>query len=162
MPEDDDKALEVFIPMCLDWTNQELETIDVKSTLDRVMSIHERLEVLNKAMCFMRQELERRMIDWINANGDIVVGTVRYYVGKKKTTKAKDNSTVLDMLYTALAGDESMVCKCMSANPWKHGTIRGILDDDKLFDMLFETTEQMDLKTGKPKRGLQRVDSKYL
>lgn len=149
------------IPQALVPFHDQLGALTPISTVEDVLEIYMAAEMHAKAMRWLKQQVEKLMIDHINANGDIEVGPVRYYVGNTKKVKAIDNSQVLNALYEKLAGDEEQVCLCMSSNPWKPGGIKKLLDDEKKFDELFTTTTVDDLKTGKPKKGLKRIDSRY-
>lgn len=164
----DDELKDVMIPTALSPLDNDVDFGGDNATMDEVLELHNKIEGFARAIRHIRSKMNARMVEWIQANSDIEVGTVRYYVGGTKKYKAKDDTLVMEALYTLFEGDQASVMACMSANPWKPGQIRKLLEaatDVQLdwdFDGLFDTVEQLDLKTGKPKRGLQKADSKFL
>jgi hypothetical protein len=101
--------------------------------------------------------LESKLIEWIDANGDIVIGGTRHYVGKATRVKCRDVKATLDKLLTTFAGDLDRVAICLSSSAWKHGQVRRETDDET-FDALFETTFAPELATGKPKREVKKTN----
>ena len=101
---------------------------------------------------------EAAVIAWIQANGEIECGDIRYYVGTEKVTRCIDQTTTLWTLLEAGGGDT--VAHCLSSGAFKPGACREVLGE--LWDGHFVTTERPDLKTGKPKRGLRSVDKRFL
>lgn len=107
-------------------------------------------------------KVEAAAIAWIEANGDLVKGEERYYVGPNKTTKCKSPRGTLEALLKATGGDFDAVVACLSAGAFKHGACREILAGDEYAD-LFETKETADLKTGKPGgKRLQKHDPRWI
>lgn len=170
MPEQeyDNDADIPTIPQTLIAVSEQVDEISPNAPMEDVLGLHMHLELFAKALRYVKKQMEARMIQWINANGDIECGTVRYYVGPDKKVKPIDNPKILETLYMVLEGDEAAVCQCMSSSPWKYGGIRKLLEgcegqiDAPPFDDLFATIEEDDLKTGKPKKKLQQADQRFL
>lgn len=96
----------------------------------------------------------------IQLHGDIVIGDVRYYVGTEKTVKCANKAGTLESLLDATGGDFEAVCGMLSSDPFKYGAVRTAIGEER-FDTLFKTETRIDLKTGKPLRGLQKFDGRF-
>jgi rubrerythrin len=99
--------------------------------------------------------LEGLLIEWIDANGDIEIGGVRYYVGKASRVKCRDVKATLDRLLTEFGGDLDRVSICLSSSAWKHGQVRREAGE-QTYEQLFETTVAPELATGKPRREIKK------
>lgn len=130
-------------------------------TPDDALALGMRIDGWIARMRELKAAWEECMIALIRQHGEIVNGDLRYYIGTDKTTKATDQQKVLETLMDKLGGDIELVCSCLSANAWKPGACRKLLPPES-FDALFVTTEKPDLLTGKPKRGLQKVDQRFI
>lgn len=131
------------------------------ATQDEVLDVLGRIAAAKDAIRELGSMAEEAAIQWIEANGDIEVGDVRYYVGTNRTTKCTDTRATMEAALNATGGDIDAMCELLSSGAWKPGACRKTLSPDD-FDMLFTTSETLDLKTGKPKRGLQRVDQRFI
>jgi hypothetical protein len=116
-------------------------------------------------LAFVTNELKKRMeeaaIKWIQANGDLVDGDIRYYVGPNKSTKCLDLPGTLRALLEVSGGDLDAVVEVLSSGAFKPAKAREVLGERA--DGLFETKETTDLKTGKatgPR--LQKSDPRYI
>lgn len=107
----------------------------------------------------IRKQSEDEMIERIRADGEIVIGSIRYYVGDKKTTKCIDIQKCIEALLTAAAGDLEQVCKTLSSQPIKHGAAKEILGETE-WSKFFVVETETELKEGKPR--LNKVDTKFL
>lgn len=108
-------------------------------------------------------KVEAGVIAWINRNGEIVDGTVRYYVGVTKTTKCTSVKDALEAILEASGGDMDAVVACMSTGAWKHGACSKLLPKE-VYDALFVAREEEDIKEGKPAKPdkLQKFDSRFI
>ena len=131
-----------------------------EATRDQVLAALNFLDALKEATRGLGERLEPAVIKWIEANGEISFGDIRYYVGPNKTTKCKDLTETAATLLE-LGGVETLV-KGLSTSAFKHGACRTLIEDSAIYDKLFETTEVQDLKTGtaKPPR-LQKVNERF-
>jgi hypothetical protein len=128
---------------------------------------HQVLEAMEfvVTLAFVTNELKKRMeeaaIKWIQANGDLVDGEIRYYVGPNKSTKCLDLPGTLRALLEVSGGDLDAVVEVLSSGAFKPGKAREVLGERA--DGLFETKETTDLKTGKatgPR--LQKSDPRFI
>ncbi len=128
------------------------------ATQEQVLTALNFLDALKEATRQLGEQLEPAVIKWIEGNGELSFGEIRYYVGANKTTKCKDLTETAQALLEA-GGVETLV-RGLSTSAFKHGTCRELLGD--AYGKLFETTEVQDLKTGvaKPKR-LQKVNERF-
>jgi ABC-type glycerol-3-phosphate transport system substrate-binding protein len=116
-------------------------------------------------LAFVTNELKKRMeeaaIKWIQANGDLVDGDIRYYVGPNKSTKCLDLPGTLRALLEVSGGDLDAVVEVLSSGAFKPAKAKEVLGERA--DGLFETKETTDLKTGKatgPR--LQKSDPRFI
>ena len=120
------------------------------------------MDTLAEATRLLKSRLEAAAIKWIQENGELEYGDIRYYVGPNKTTKCLDAGKTLEALLSATDGDFEAVVRCMSSSAWKHGACREALPP-AVYENLFRTEEVMDLKEGKPKGPrLQKVNERFL
>ena len=147
--EYDNDAKEVYIPPELTMMSRYVEAITIGTDVEKLMGVRDAVKAMAAAIRHLNKQVELAMINWIDTNGEITVGEARYYVGITRKTKAKNNSMVYDTLIQELQGDQDAVMQCMSANPWKPGGIKKLLNDDDKFGDLFDVTIDKDLKTGK-------------
>lgn len=101
---------------------------------------------------------EAAVIAWIQANGEIECGDIRWYVGPEKKTDCYDQEETLRALLET--GGVDGVAACLASGAFKPGACRKVLGDQ--WEDYFLTTEKPDLKTGKPKHGLRSVDKRFL
>lgn len=113
----------------------------------------------------MKAAVEAKMVEKIKATGqDIVIGPVRYYVGKEKKTKCLDYAGTVNAILAACGGDVDRLAGCLASDAFKHGTVRALFEefeDADSFRRLFETVEVEDLKTGKPTKKLLSVNTAF-
>lgn len=107
------------------------------------------------------------MVGWINTNGPIEFGTIRYYVGPEKKTKCRDQQATADAILTACGGDWERFASCLASGAFKHGAVRVLLDQagtPEKFGDLFEVVETQELKEGKAVtvKKLHKVDERFI
>ena len=121
------------------------------------------LDLRSNLKAFVREldgQIEAAVIRWINQNGEIEVGDVRYYVGTEKTTKCVDPRRAIEAIFDAVGADFDSFLSTLVSQPFKPATTRTVVGDD-VADSLFVTSTQEDVKTGKPRKRLQVVDSRF-
>lgn len=129
--------------------------------MDKVLDVMDKVEAAKAKLKEVSASLESAVIEWIKANGDIEMGTVRWYVGLTKTTKCIDNGKTLEALFEACGGDFAKVAEMLASGAFKHGACKGVLSEDQ-YAALFVVKESDELKEGKPNKRLQKVDSRFL
>jgi hypothetical protein len=108
----------------------------------------------------LSDQAEAASIAWIQQNGEIIDGDVRFYVAPNKVTKCLDVKATLGAVLEVSGGDLDAVTECLSSSAWKHGATKKMLGDKA--DQFFETVETADLKTGIGAKRLQKVDQKFI
>ncbi len=135
--------------------------VDDTMPLEQVMQVYERIQVVKAIVRELNAGMNQVLADWINTNGDFCVGDKRYYVGATRTTKVRDKRQAVQVLLEATAGDLDSLADLLGSQPFKHGSCKQHLTEDQ-YDDLFEVVESKDIKTGKPKKGLQVLDTRFL
>jgi hypothetical protein len=124
-----------------------------------------RIDQLSKFVSTVKKLAELGAIQFIKEQcptGDFIESGIRYYVGKEKTTKCKDVGAFLEKML--VVGDVEAIKSMLASGAWKHGAAEQELHRlnlDDIYREFFETKEVPDLKTGKPKHKLNRLDPKF-
>lgn len=106
----------------------------------------------------------------ILADGDVTIGTVRFYVGVKKDTTC-DNAELFLLAMMEMFGvdDEQIrrrvvaaIAPLLCANPFKPGETRKTIGEEE-FARYFSVKEEGELREGKPKKeaSLQKFDNRF-
>jgi hypothetical protein len=135
--------------------------ITPETPVEQVLAVMDTIDFIKQQATEMSALIKDRMVEWINANGDIVVGTVRYYVGTKKTTKCMDVPAAVEALLAKLGGDFGGLCELFASQPLKHGACSKVFSEDE-YKTFFTVDEADELKEGKPAKTLQKIDTKFL
>ena len=135
-----------------------LVTIDtdegqVIETLERLAGIKQRIREIEASV-------KAAVIEWIEAHGPIEVGTRRYYVGTKKTTKPVNVADVAQALLEA--GGVDALTRCLASSAFKHGQVKK--DAPDVFADLFVIEEVSELREGKAQavKELKMADSRFM
>jgi len=141
--------------------DETVSRLGANARLERLMDVMDQLTEQARAVKYLKAEFDKKMVEWINANGDITLGDIRYYVGTTKKIKPKvDASTIIMDLIETHKGDIAAAIDATVASGWcRYGEVRKVRPEK--FDEWFETEVVMDVKTGKPKKSVQRADAKY-
>ena len=105
-------------------------------------------------------------LEVVRAHGDFQCGTKRWYEGH--ATKVKPRmvaSKLINFLRDKLGGDEDAVERCLSSSAIKHGQARKELEAvgaPDAFDEAFESEVVSELATGKPKKELKCIDTRFV
>lgn len=135
--------------------------LEGEASKDDVLTTIELVARMKQLTRELADKAETAAIAWIEQNGDITTGLVRYYAGTNKAVKCKDHDATLQAVLTATGGDVSAVARCLASSAWKHGACREVLPADE-YEGLFETVETKDLKTGTARQRLQKFDGTHL
>jgi hypothetical protein len=131
----------------------ETPTDEIARILNTLGAMKERIKEVEKL-------IEAQLVERINQAGPFVLGTVRYYVGKKKTTKCVNVPGALEAVLLAVGGDWEKFTEFLSSQPVKYGAAKGILDAET-WGTLFKVEEEDELKEGSAAR-LMKTDTKFL
>ncbi len=145
----------------LDPLDSEVMTIEPSLSVDEVMTIYERVQFAKQETRRIEADLKEAMVEYIQANGPIEVGTKKYYVGDDKTTKCVNVASTVNAILSATYGDVGRLAELMSAQPFKHGACKMVLTAD-MHSQLFVTETKPKLKEGKAVKQLQVIDTQYL
>ena len=145
----------------IDETACELLEIDTESDREDVLRAIDTMALLKDRIKELATDFDTALLDWINANGDLKHETKRWYVATVRKTKCRDKMSTLNALFNLCNGDMGRVCEYLAASPFKHGSIKDLMDDPKMYAEHFDIIEQQDVKTGKPKKKVQVVDSRF-
>lgn len=109
----------------------------------------------------------------ILADGDVVIGTIRYYVGAKKDTTCDNADTfLLAMLEMFGVDDEQIrrrvvtaIAPLLCSNPFKPGETKKTIGEEE-FAKHFSVKEEGEVREGKPvkapkEKTLQKFDSRF-
>ena len=142
--------------------------IDVDTPPEEVIQLIQLCQYYEQQIKLVRKAAENVGISWVNHNGDIQYedldgNVIRHYVGTVKTTKLKPDSkaAAIMAILDATGGDLDAMAELLAAQPVKHGACKKVLTEE-VWGELFETVEQEDLKTGKPKKALITINSRFL
>lgn len=149
-------------PESISARGQEIELavdgLDTGASVDSVLSAMMKVAAIKEWVRQQSETLDMRVVEWIQANGEIVNGTVRWYVGpKRKTILAKLAEEALRVLIEQ-KGIEHVAQNYLSANWFKHGAIKDEMPDE--YKLLFTVIEEPELKEGKAKP--QKIDTRFL
>lgn len=133
-----------------------------ESDADRVVAARCALDAIKGWARARERELEAAMVEWIDRNGELTIGTTRYYVGRSTDTKCVDVRGTLERAFADVGGDFDALAGLLSANAFKPGACKRALSPET-FALGFASAESRELKAGEPrKRGLQKTDTRFL
>lgn len=130
------------------------------ASAEAIIELMNKVHWLNDRAREIKHRLDEQLIAWIDANGAIEIGDIRYYVGTKKTDKCVNVTTTIAALMGAVGGDFDEFSAALCAQPIKVGAAKKLLGDK--FGELFQTIIEKDLKTGKPVRTVHRTDTRFI
>lgn len=138
---------------------QELEAaINLHMYTEQLKSVVKELHAQAKAK--VEEALEYDRLN--GGEGEVNVGTVRFYIGATKTTKpSQPMPAMLERIMDETHGDFDAVARCLSSSAFKPGQTKAEVGD-AVFDELFAVTYPTDVKTGKPKKGLKVIDTRFM
>lgn len=134
---------------------------DGTATADDVLTAIDIDVFAGQVLAALRRTLKAALVAWVEKNGEVTRGDVRYYVGTEKRTKCIDQKGTLTAVLDATGGDVDRLVDCLAAGAFKSGATSRVLDEDT-YSKLFKTEEVKDLKTGKPKRVLVAADPRFM
>jgi len=105
----------------------------------------------------IRERIESIATAWIQANEEIRIGDIRYYVGMSKTIKPKS----IPAIYSALIaqGQDAMLA-CLNSDPFKQGTVKKTLGECA-WGELYEVRIKANLETGEVTEKLKKANDNF-
>jgi len=135
----------------------QVAAFEADETPERVAQVLRLRNILKDLVKVFDADLDKSLFEWLQANGELEVGEIRYYVGNEKKTKCKDRQATLEALLESTDGDVSGLTDALVKEPFKQGSVRGIVGHNRHAE-LFETEKVEDTKTGKPKKSVKSID----
>lgn len=148
---------------------------------EEVLAVMEDVTFLVSFARELKSQMEEFLIDWINTYGEIEMGDKRWYVGTETKKKERDKLHAAEVLLMITDGSIEQFVEVLGSSPFKVGAFRMAIEDfvrrnegpdatdaevkkktKKLFSEVFSVEKVEDLKTGKPKKKLKQVDTRYV
>jgi hypothetical protein len=147
----------------------------VEVPMDQVLAVRDKVRVLAELLRQLRQWVDERTIEWINANGPIRCGDKELRVGTDKTinvkgldpkAKAVTRGKLLNRAMELAGGDmEALAERFLASGAFKHGALRKELEPSE-FESFFEevTKEVVEEGSGKrrPAKKLLEIDPRFM
>ena len=110
----------------------------------------------------VRRAVETATLAWIEANGPLDVGEVRYTAGTATTVRCLDASRCAELVLAAVGGDLGELVAYLRSDPWRYGSVRQLLGDD-VFVTVFRAEQRTKLVEGRAaQRQLIRTDGRFV
>jgi hypothetical protein len=130
------------------------------SSIEQIADNLGKLKALAERARELKRQFDEQLLEYIEANGDVTIGEVRYYAGYEKETKCVNVPGALTSLMIHAGGDVEVFCGALAANAIKHGAAKKILPPDE-YDLYFVTSLKPDLKEGKPVKKVLAVKPEF-
>jgi hypothetical protein len=138
----------------------DLIPITPTSSIEQIADNLGKLKALAERARELKRQFDEQLLEYIEANGDVTIGEVRYYAGYEKETKCVDVSSALLSLLDATGGSLRYLADTLSSQPIKHGAAKKLLSP-AVYDELFVTSLKPDLKEGKPVKKVLAVKPEF-
>lgn len=149
-------STELLAPIVLDCA---LAVTDTAAKAESIAEGIGMLALVKRRVRELDEAMTNDIIAWLKHNKtELVVGDVRHYVGPDKSWRCTDPKGVYEAIMQATGGDVDVMLGCLSSGAWKQGAARKVLGDTRFF---VEEVKD-DLKTGKPKDKLHKIDPKWM
>jgi len=109
----------------------------------------------------VRRAVEAAALAWIEANGPLDVGGIRYTAGTATAVRCLDACRCAELVLTAVGGDVTTLVAYLRSDPWKYGSVRQLLGEEA-FATVFRSEHRAKLIEGHPpQRQLVRTDRRF-
>lgn len=132
--------------------------IAAKDDVLDALEVRKRLAEVSRALC---KAVEESAIAWLQANGEIECGEIRYYAGIEKKTTCTNPKAATVAVLDAAGGDTDKFTECLASGAFKPGACKQLLGEQR-FAELFKTEAVPDLKTGRAKTVLVAANPNFL
>jgi hypothetical protein len=109
----------------------------------------------------LRQTLEQIAVRWIDSNGPIEIGDIRYTTGHHKRVLCTDILGCAQVVLEMSGGDLASLCEHLNSNPYKYGSVHRLVGNER-FSELFRIEHKPKLVEDKAQKQLIRVDRRYV
>lgn len=138
----------------------EMDAAGESPTLEQLEEWRERIAFLKEFTKEMSARWDSLMLANCEANGDQVIGDIRYYAGIEKKTVCEDAAKGLETILECAGGDFGKVAEMLASNPFKHGACREVLGNR--WGDVFTVVEKLELKEGKPSKKLIAINGRFV
>lgn len=139
--------------------SSEIQTIQAKisripgASIEDVADALITLEGMAQRIKELRAEADAAILERIRESGDFTIGDNLYTLAKQKKVKCRDVSATTSTLLEVTGGDLEKFVGCLSANGYKPGAVKRVLEEcgavGETFDVLFETVYDDEVKVTK-------------
>jgi len=161
---DDEKIALVDVPMLANSTIGEVEQAAMTLRGDEEAQLQSWLvlsAVLRARAREIRHKVEQIAIKWIEANGPLTAGDMKYSVGYSSAVHCVDKQRTVDLILEACEGDLSAIVDHLRADPFKYGSVRSTLGEAN-YKQVFQTIARPKLVAGAPQVELLATNTRYL
>jgi hypothetical protein len=138
----------------------EITPITPTSSIEQIADNLGRLKALAERARELKKQFDEQLLEYIEANGDVTIGEVRYYAGYEKETKCVDVPGALSCLLFLCGGEMEEFAGVLSANAIKHGAAKKYMLPE-MYEKHFVTSMKPDLKEGKPVKKVLAVKPEF-
>jgi hypothetical protein len=139
----------------------DLIPITPTSSIEQIADNLGKLKALAERARELKKQFDEQLLEYIEANGDVTIGEVRYYAGYEKETKCVNVAGAMLALLHEVGGDMEVACSHLSSSPLKHGAVKKVLPPE-MYDQFFVTSLKPDLKEGKPVKKVLAVKPEFV
>ncbi len=141
---------------------QRILNINPTMDADTVLTVMDKVQFFFGELKRLKKLVDEKAMEWVKENGELRISDSEYYcITTPKETKCNDVPAVLSWAVEFFAGDWAKMCDVLCANPVKYGQCRELMPPE-VFAKLFTTTVKEELDTGKAKKVLTRLNTKFL
>jgi len=140
------------------------EIVSAITTGEDYVTVAGQLKAFKELAADFDRALKDRALYIIRDTGEFTVGDIRCYEGTKNTKSVPDNRASMRLALKITDGDADAIADLLCADAFKPGALRALAEEKGCAaeaDALIEVKTQIDVASGKPKRGLQQVDTRY-
>jgi hypothetical protein len=130
------------------------------SSIEQIADNLGKLKALAERARELKRQFDEQLLEYIEANGDVTIGEVRYYAGYEKQTKCVDVPGALNALLYSSSGSMDALSGFLCSDPIKHGAASKALKPEE-YEEFFVTSMKPDLKTGKPVKKVLAVKPEF-
>ncbi len=133
----------------------EIIPITPASSIEEISSNMDMLAAMKSRIRDLERQFKEQLLEYIQTNGSVTIGTTRYYAGTEKETNCFDVAGAVEALMIACGGDLRLFCGLLAKGGIKPGAAKAMLPDS--FHNYFVTEEKVTLETGKPTKKVLSV-----
>lgn len=151
-------------PLTLGVLEAQVASVEITTPLDRVLEVRSNLAFVMEQAKLLKSKLDDALFQWVEANGEITIGSKRIFIGKKKDTKVVDLRLAVEALLNSCSGDFDDFCKCLSSGALKYGACKSYMGEEVWAQhFVIEEKKQLNEKgEEQPVKELVEIDENFL